>query len=196
MRLENILPLLFIFECHFTPYIFIFVVMLEDSQFYIILLLLLYGLIYCYYNGSPEGIVVLFCNYYKWISLCSKCKWIQCSHPFLTSKFSVLEILILNFPLDILHHWIACEENSLNAAFSYHADWKMCFFFNYYYFYTWLWIQLGNDTLIILFLCRHALTSFHHWKLLGRTLWLSWLFSLQLTKNLDFMEISVYLRKL
>lgn len=111
------------------PYIFIFVVMLEESQFYIILLLLLYGIIYCYYNCSPEGIVVLFCNYYKWISLCSKCKWIQCSHPFLTSKFPILEILILNFPLDILHHWIDSEENSLSAAFSYHVDWKMCFFF-------------------------------------------------------------------
>lgn len=68
-------------------------------------------------------------------------------------------------------------------------------FFYYYYFYTWLWIQLGNEYDHVSFCCRHPLTSFHHWKLLGRTLWLSWLFSLQLTTKILTLWKSVFILK-
>lgn len=51
------------------------------------------------------------------------------------------------------------------------------------------------NTLIMLFLCRHPLTSFRHWKLLARTLWLSglispcnWLKILTLWKSVFILE--------
>lgn len=100
------------------------------------ILLLFYGIIYCYYNYYVEGLIILFCNYYELFSLSSRRR-----DSVLTSSVYLLHSIFLRswfwiFSwLDIFHHWVDIEgELLVSAATIDSADWKMLS----YYFYTWL----------------------------------------------------------
>lgn len=92
--------------------LFVSVTMRRDFSQVCAILLLFYGIIYCYYNYYVEGLIILFCNYYELFSLSSRRR-----DSVLTSSVYLLHSIFLRswfwiFSwLDIFQHWVEMQEN-------------------------------------------------------------------------------------